>query len=242
MKAIIVIPARYASSRFPGKPLARIKGKPLIEWVYKAASESSLAHRVIVATDDKRISECVRSFGGEVVLTSPHCPSGTDRVAEAVKKLNEDSELIVNVQGDEPLIKGEVIDAVIEELRKVNAIVTLKKRITDMSEYNNPNVVKVVCNSLGFALYFSRSPIPYMRNQGESFKHIGIYGYRRDLLFKFVSLSIGILEKTEGLEQLRAIENGIPIKVIETEYEAVGVDVPEDISKVEKLLGERDAN
>ena len=242
MKAIIVIPARYASSRFPGKPLAQIRGKPLVEWVYEGASQSKLAYRTVVATDHEKILECVKAFGGEAILTPVDCASGTDRVAEAVKLLKDESELIINVQGDEPLIRGDIIDTVIEQLKEVDAIVTLKRRITDMEEYTDPNVVKVVCDTSGFALYFSRSPIPYMRNHGVSYKHIGIYGYRRQLLFKFVSLPPGTLEKTEGLEQLRAIENGIPIKVIETEYEAIGVDVPEDIFKVERVLGEKDAN
>ncbi|BAT72010.1 3-deoxy-manno-octulosonate cytidylyltransferase [Thermosulfidibacter takaii ABI70S6] len=233
---VIVIPARYGSTRFPGKPLAKICGKPLIQWVYERASQSTLADDVYVATDDERIVECVEGFGGKAILT-PECPTGSDRVAFVAESIGKSWEFIVNVQGDEPLIVPEIIDSVFRGLQEdPSAIVTMKKRIQSDEDYKNPNVVKVVTGLSGYALYFSRSPIPYFRNTGEAYKHIGIYGYSRDILLKFVKLPQGKLEITEGLEQLRALENGIPIKVLETDYEAIGVDVPEDIKKVEKIL------
>ena len=236
---VVIIPARYGSSRFEGKPLAKIRGKPLIQWVYEAAKTSKVAEEIIIATDDDRIASCALSFGAKALMTSKRCPSGTDRVAEVVKHMKE-AQFIVNVQGDEPLIRGEHIDAVFSYLRRFpRFIITLKNKIEDENEYKDPNVVKVVCDKEGCALYFSRSPIPFFRNKkAHPYKHIGIYGYHRDTLLKFVSLSPSELEISEGLEQLRALENGIKIKVIETDYKGIGVDTPEDISKVEKLLGE----
>ncbi len=236
----IVIPARYGSSRFPGKPLVRIAGKPLIQWVYEAASASSAADEVVVATDDERIARCVESFGGRAVLT-PQCPTGTDRVAWVTKNEGANWRFVVNLQGDEPLITAEAIDAVFEALEETpNSIVTLKKRIEDGEDYADPNVVKVVTDVAGFALYFSRSPIPYIRKKGVAYRHIGVYGFSREVLLRFVGLPQSTLEIVEQLEQLRALENGIPIRVLETDYEAVGVDVPEDVERVEKLLrGER---
>ncbi len=233
---VIVIPARYGSTRFPGKPLVNICGKPLVQWVYERASLSTVADEVLVATDDKRILRCVEGFGGKAYMT-PECPTGTDRVAYLAKVMGEKWEYIVNVQGDEPLIAPEVIDAVFATLHSdKEAIVTMKRLIENEDDYNDPNVVKVVCDSEGYALYFSRSPIPYFRNQGRAFKHIGIYGYSRDVLLRFVSFPQSPLEVAEGLEQLRALENGIPIKVLETEYEAIGVDVPEDVERLENIL------
>ncbi len=236
----IVIPARYGSSRFPGKPLVRIAGKPLIQWVYEAATSSSAADEVVVATDDERIARCVESFGGRAVLT-PQCPTGTDRVAWVTKNEGANWRFVVNLQGDEPLITAEAIDAVFEALDETpNSIVTLKKRIEDGEDYADPNVVKVVTDVAGFALYFSRSPIPYIRKKGVAYRHIGVYGFSREVLLRFVGLPQSTLEIVEQLEQLRALENGIPIRVLETDYEAVGVDVPEDVERVEKLLrGER---
>ncbi len=236
----IVIPARYGSSRFPGKPLVRIAGKPLIQWVYEAATSSSAADEVVVATDDERIARCVESFGGRAVLT-PQCPTGTDRVAWVAKNEGANWRFVVNLQGDEPLITAEAIDAVFEALDETpNSIVTLKKRIEDGEDYADPNVVKVVTDVAGFALYFSRSPIPYIRKKGVAYRHIGVYGFSREVLLRFVGLPQSTLEIVEQLEQLRALENGIPIRVLETDYEAVGVDVPEDVERVEKLLrGER---
>ncbi len=236
----IVIPARYGSSRFPGKPLVRIAGKPLIQWVYEAATSSSAADEVVVATDDERIARCVESFGGRAVLT-PQCPTGTDRVAWVTKNEGANWRFVVNLQGDEPLITADAIDAVFEALEETpNSIVTLKKRIEDGEDYADPNVVKVVTDVAGFALYFSRSPIPYIRKKGVAYRHIGVYGFSREVLLRFVGLPQSTLEIVEQLEQLRALENGIPIRVLETDYEAVGVDVPEDVERVEKLLrGER---
>ncbi len=238
---VVVIPARYGSTRFEGKPLAKILGKPLIQWVYEGVKESKKADKIIIATDSERIAECVQSFGAEAVMTPKECPSGTDRVAKALKILNIKAEFVVNVQGDEPLIKGQHVDLVFSYLREEpQCIISLKKEITNEEEYINPNVVKVVCDKKGYALYFSRAPIPYFRKKiSKAFKHIGVYGYHWDILFKFVNLTPTELELTEGLEQLRAMENGIKIKLIETEYEGIGVDTPEDIEIVEKLLGEK---
>ncbi len=238
---VVVIPARYGSTRFEGKALAKIFGKPLIQWVYEGVKGSKKADKIIIATDDERIARCAEGFGAEVVMTPVECPSGTDRVAQAVKALEVKAELIVNVQGDEPLIRGEHVDLVFSFLREEpECIISLKKEISTGEEYTNPNVVKVVCDKKGYALYFSRAPIPYFRTKkARAFKHIGIYGYHRNTLFRFVNLAPTQLELTEGLEQLRAMENGIKIKLIETEYEGIGVDTPEDIAKVEKLLGER---
>ncbi len=233
---VVVIPARYGSTRFPGKPLARIAGKPLIQWVYEGASQSRRADLVVVATDDERIADCVRSFGGEVYMT-PECPTGSDRVAYVLRRFGEDWQFVVNVQGDEPLVKGYVVDAVFDALDETpDAIVTLMRPVENDVEYTDPNVVKVVVGARGYALYFSRAPIPFFRKRGRAFCHIGIYGFHRNTLLSFVELPRGELEETEQLEQLRALENGMPIRVIETTYRSVGVDVPEDIAKVEKLL------
>ncbi|MBF0565354.1 MAG: 3-deoxy-manno-octulosonate cytidylyltransferase [Nitrospirae bacterium] len=262
MRCVIVIPARYASSRFPGKPLAGIMGKPMIRHVYERACESSLSDMVIVATDDVRVFESVEAFGGRALMTSAIHQSGTDRVAEVIKDLQCD--VVVNVQGDEPLIRGGIIDDCIRLLEDPRASMgTLKKRIASYREFFDYAVVKVVTNEEGFALYFSRAPIPFYRdhfgavthNTAESpvlkelpglpeliesgifvYKHLGIYSYRRDLLLELSSLPPSTLESAERLEQLRALENGFKIKVKETTYETIGVDRPEDIWEVEKWL------
>lgn len=248
MSAIVIIPARYSSTRFPGKPLIPIKGKPLIQYVYENSRGSRLAGAVIVATDSERIFEAVASFGGKAVMTSKEHLSGTDRVAEA--SLNMDYDIIVNVQGDEPLIRGEMIDDVIELLEDKRASVgTLAKSIENPEEILDPNVVKVVFDKEGFALYFSRSPIPYHRDEWiglnlpaiqnsrfSLYKHIGIYSYRRDSLLRLSRMNASHLEETERLEQLRALEAGMRIKVKETHFETIGVDTPEDINRVERCL------
>ncbi len=245
MKAIAIIPARYNSTRFPGKAIVFINGKPLIQYVYEGTKTSKLVDKVLVATDDKRIYDVVRDFSGEATMTSNKHISGTDRIAEVAD--NIDADVIVNVQGDEPLIKGEMVDDVIKQLKDNNADMgTLKKSLKDANDIYNPNIVKVVTDIKGFALYFSRAPIPYYRNYNLSqqskiknhqyFMHIGIYSYRRDILLNLTKLPQSELEKAEKLEQLRALENGYKIKIDETDYEIIGVDTEEDLKKVEECL------
>jgi len=254
MSAIVVIPARYASTRFPGKPLALLKGRPIIQHVYQNSLNARLASEVIVATDSETIFETVMSFGGKAVITSPDHQSGTDRIAEVAAAMNCD--IMVNVQGDEPLIRPEMIDAVISVLDDNRASLgTLAIPIRDSREIFDPNVVKVVFDAEGFAWYFSRAPIPYHRDEWndplaqsremraksdlvvrDCYKHIGIYSYRRDVLLKLSSLPPSRLELIEKLEQLRAIENGFRIKVGETLFETIGVDTPQDLERVEQCL------
>jgi 3-deoxy-manno-octulosonate cytidylyltransferase (CMP-KDO synthetase) len=232
-----VIPARFASTRFPGKPVAILAGKPLIQHVWERASQSKYLSRLVVATDDDRIALAARSFGAQVAMTRSDHASGTDRAAEVAD--STDANIIVNIQGDEPLIDPDAIDAaLLTLLDDPNCqMASLKRRITDDREINNPNVVKVVTASSGDALYFSRSPIPFQRGQPAGyFKHIGLYVYRRDLLLSYSSLPVGPLEKAECLEQLRALENGIPIRVAETSYDTIGVDTPEDLAAVERIF------
>ena len=241
-RVIVVIPARYGSSRFPGKPLAPILGKPMVQYVYEAAAAAKGVDRILVATDDKRILEAVEGFGGEAMLTSADCRSGSDRVAEAAQAI--EGEFFINLQGDEPLMDPAAIEEVISLLRTTpQAIATLRRPLQSEDEYHNPNCVKVLCNHQGFALYFSRATIPFDRD-GVGFEgikklvsvHVGIYGYHRRVLERFVGLPQGGLERCESLEQLRALEYGIPIRVATTSYVSVGVDTPEDIEKVEALL------
>ncbi len=239
MKTVIVIPARLGSSRFPAKVIAPLLGKPIIQWVWEKAMAATKASKVLIAVDDERVAEVVRSFGGEYVMTSPNHPSGTDRIAEAVQGV--DADLIINVQGDEPMIPSTMIDALIEMMIASSApmgTVAVKASREEVS--SNPNMVKVVMTALGDALYFSRSMIPYLREGGEDmdvFKHWGIYAYRRETLQTFVKLPEARLEKCEKLEQLRALENGIKIQVLRAEnIESIGVDTPEDLEKVEERL------
>jgi len=254
MSAIVVIPARYASTRFPGKPLALLKGIPLIQYVYQNSLNARLASEVIVATDSETIFETVMSFGGKAVMTSPDHQSGTDRIAEVAAAMSCD--IMVNVQGDEPLIRPEMIDAVISLLDDNRASLgTLAIPIRDSREIFDPNVVKVVFDAEGFAWYFSRAPIPYHRDEWTSalaqskelraksdfvvrdcFKHVGIYSYRRDVLLRLSALPQSRLENIEKLEQLRALENGFRIKVRETLFETIGVDTPQDLERVEQCL------
>lgn len=249
MKITAVIPARYHSTRFEGKPLANILGKPMIQHVYEGVCQSKWINEVIVATDDQRILEAVQSFGGRAEMTSSTCSTGTDRVAEVVRRLK--SEIIVNVQGDEPLIKGRIVDQAIRPLLKDESLLmsTLMTRIEDVKDWLNPHMVKVVVDQKNFALYFSRSPIPFPRDlhigRLESnpfrtnrplpkriFKHIGVYVFRRKFLLQFSKLKPTPLEKLEKLEQLRALENGYRIKVVLVDYEPLSVDTPEDLQKV----------
>ena len=238
-KILGVIPARFASSRFPGKVLAQIASKSMLQRVYERASLARYLTATIIATDDERIYDAARSFGARVVMTRADHVSGTDRVAEAASA--ENAELVVNIQGDEPLIEPAAIDAAILPLAHDPAIVmgTLKKAIEDPREVTDPNVVKVVTDRNGDAIYFSRCPIPFERGQarpGTHFKHIGLYVYRRDFLLEYSALPVGPLEQAERLEQLRAIENGYRIRVVETEFESLGVDTPEDLERVCKLF------
>jgi len=237
---VAVIPARYASVRFPGKPLAMIMGKTMIEHVYRRASTCSAVNRICVATDDNRIIKAVEAFGGSAILTSPEHPSGTDRVAEAARILGGD--LILNVQGDEPLIEPEILLLALEPLMQDSSIpiASLKTVIRDPEEWADPNVVKVVTDAKGFALYFSRSSIPFVRDAGEGpaarYKHIGLYAYRREALLSLAQLPPSLLERTEKLEQLRALENGYRIAVPTTDRSPVGVDTPDDLARVIELL------
>ncbi|MCM3652964.1 3-deoxy-manno-octulosonate cytidylyltransferase [Metabacillus litoralis] len=238
MKVIGVIPARYGSTRFPGKPLAKILGKPMIQHVYERVSESKLVDQVIVATDHEEIKQVVEGFGGQAVMTSKDHETGSDRIAEVTTKV--DGDFYVNIQGDEPLIHHEIIDALIKEAHETpDAVVTAKTKIKDAEDVANPNVVKVITDHSKKAIYFSRSPIPYNRanNDFTYYKHLGIYGYPKKVLNEFVQLPQSSLEATEMLEQLRLLENGYTVKVVETSYNAVGVDTPEDIEKVENILG-----
>lgn len=246
MKITAVIPARYASTRFPGKALAEIDGKPMIQHVYERTARATLVSRTIVATDDPRIADAVHSIGGEAIMTSTGHETGTDRLAEVAASL--DSDIIVNVQGDEPLICPDMIDQAIQPFLEDSILQmgTLKTRIKSLHDFLSPNVVKVVTDNLCNALYFSRSPLPFFRDKwkdlkDESFccgkllcyKHVGLYVYRRDFLLRFASMPPTFLEISEKLEQLRALENGVKIRVVETEFESIGVDTPDDLAKAQ---------
>lgn len=257
--AVAIIPARFESTRFSGKPLALLKGKPIIQYVYEQAVQAVLIESVFVATDDKKIYDTVTGFGGSAVMTSPGHASGTDRVAEAAKGI--ESDFVINIQGDEPFIRPQMIDDVVNLLLSDDrvSIATLAKRITDIKEILSPDVVKVVSDNEGFAMYFSRAPIPYYRDEWElqstdvkstfkiqtpnselrtfhCYKHIGIYGYRKEVLLRFASMKQDKLELIEKLEQLRALASGIKIKVKETKYDTFGIDTIEDLRKAEEWL------
>ena len=237
MKRVVVIPARYGSTRLPGKPLAEIAGKPLIQWVYERASTSTLKDEVLIATDDVRIRDAAISFGASVVMTRSDCASGTDRVYDAIK--GRDAGIIVNLQGDEPLIRGDMIDHLFSALERESlGMATFCSPLVDKSELESPHVVKVVLDRNGFALYFSRSPIPFVQKNANAvaYKHIGIYGFSRAFLETFVSLSRGRLEETESLEQLRALEAGYKIKVLIVDYDGISVDTREDLERAKSLL------
>ena len=246
MKTIVIIPARYGSSRFPGKPLAQIQGKPMIQHVYEHASKAF--PDVWVATDDSRIEEQVKQFGGNVVMTSNTCPSGTDRLAQAIQSIpNGDSfDVVINVQGDEPFIQAEQIHTLAQvfENQPTTQIATLVKKITDPSDLLNSNKPKVVRALDGRAIYFSRSPIPFFRGEEPEswtakhtyYKHIGIYAYKRTVLLEITKLPQSPLEKAESLEQLRWLENNYIINTAVTEYENLCVDTPEDLQKILESL------
>lgn len=240
MKIIAIIPARYASSRFPGKPLVQIAGKPMIEWVYERVRKTAGLSAVYVATDDIRIYDCVQSFGGKVLMTSSNHSCGTDRIAECVTQLDvDDQDVILNIQGDEPLIRAELVEDLISVFKDPNVYMgTLKQLLDDDAKVDNPNIVKVITDLKGDAIYFSRCPIPYERNKqcGAHYKHIGVYGYKKWFLLKYCKMEKTTLEKMESLEQLRAIENGYKIRVKETQWKTIGVDTPEQVDLVEKEL------
>lgn len=244
MRILGIIPARYASTRFPAKPLADIAGQTMIEWVYSQARKSSRLHDVVVATDNKKIFDHVTSKGMSAFMTSESHVSGTDRCAEALKLTKETFDFVVNIQGDEPFIDPRQIDLLASLFDGDAELATLVKKITDPESLSNSNIVKVIANARNEAIYFSRSPIPHIRNTPEAnwlekhtfYKHIGMYGYRADILQQITQLKPSSLEIAESLEQLRWIENGYKIKVAETEIETIGIDTPEDLDKAINYL------
>ncbi len=238
VKAVAIIPARMASTRFPGKPLADLQGKPVVRWVYERAAQARSISDVLVATPDQEIADVVSAFGGRAVMTSALHRSGTDRVAEAAQTTSAD--IVVNVQGDEPLISPDSIDRAVEPLvaDPQAEMASLMMRVDRVSAAD-PNLVKVVVDRQGFALYFSRSLIPYDRDGGADapvYGHIGLYAYRRDFLIRFAALEPTPLEKSESLEQLRAIEHGFRIRMMEVAERPLGVDTPEDLERVRRAL------
>ncbi len=241
MNIIAIIPARYASTRFPGKPLVDIKGKPMVQHVYEKANGSGLFQKVIVATDDERIKQVVLDFKGEVVMTDVNHQSGTDRCGEVIEHLSEDFDVVVNIQGDEPFIHQSQLVELVNLFKSTPAqIGTLKKKLTKSVDVFNANVVKVVSGIDKRAIYFSRNPIPFVRDAEKAdwvekqsfFKHVGLYGYRTEVLKKLVKLAPSELEMSESLEQLRWVENGYQIFISETQHESIGIDTPEDLEKL----------
>ncbi len=239
MKTVAIIPARYASKRFPGKPLAKLQGKPLLQHVYEKVKKCDKIAEIFVGTDDQRIFQTVKNFGGKAVMTAKDHQSGTDRIAEVCEKSSfcQDADLILNVQGDEPFISEKPLEKLIASFHDPAVqIATLMNKMK--KDQTDPNRVKVVFDSHKFALYFSRSQIPFPReNTARSFyfQHIGVYGFRRQTLLSLVKLPLGILEETEKLEQLRFLENGYRIKMVETDYQGFGIDTAEDLVRAEKI-------
>lgn len=242
MKVVGIIPARYASTRFPGKPLALIKGKPMIQRVYEQALKSKL-DAVVIATDDVRIADAVMDFGGQYVMTSPNHRSGTDRCCEALDLLKTKYDAVVNIQGDEPFIDPKQIDLLVDLIvRDDTSLASLAKRIDDADELFSPNAVKVVVNQEGNAMYFSRNPIPFMRNvdrdewlaKGRFYKHIGIYAYKADVLHQVAHMEPSALEQAESLEQLRWLENGLAIRMALSDAENISIDTPDDLHRAEQ--------
>ena len=242
--AIAVIPARYSATRLPGKPLVSLAGKPMIQRVWERARQAKRITRVIIATDDDRILKAASAFGAEAVMTRSEHRSGSERVAEvALHMVGDEEEIFVNVQGDEPLVEPDAIDALVEAVESDEgvSVATLMVPITKPADIMDPNIVKVVLDFDGNALYFSRAPIPWVRDRGapvhaQHMKHLGLYVFRRAALLDFPTLPVGDLERIEQLEQLRWMENGYKIRVAETQHDSVSVDVPEDVARVEQLL------
>jgi len=238
MKAAAIIPARLGSTRFPEKPLAMLGGKCLITRVWEAVVATELFDEVIVATDSKRILDVVLAAGGKAQMTSSEHPSGSDRVAEVASGLEAD--IIVNVQGDEPFITEEVLKPLLDSfLDDAVQMASLMTPILDAEQLDDPGIVKVVTDAAGKALYFSRSLIPFDRDGSSGYnymRHIGVYAWRRETLLRFVSLGMGKLERVEKLEQLRALENGIAIQMVETDYQGIGIDTPEDLARAERII------
>jgi 3-deoxy-manno-octulosonate cytidylyltransferase (CMP-KDO synthetase) len=242
---VAIIPARFDSTRLPGKALADIGGRPMIEHVYRRASAARSVGVVIVATDDERICDAVEAFGGRAQMTSRTHQSGTDRLAEIAASLTAD--LVVNVQGDEPLIEPATIDDAIGAFRQEPSLQmsTVRRRISDRRELSDPNVTKVVVDQHGYALYFSRAPIPFTREgcpPAPAWRHIGLYVYRRETLLQLTALTPTAMEESEALEQLRAIEHGIRIKTVETIHDCIGVDTPEDLERIRQVAQLQTAN
>lgn len=244
MKILGIIPSRYGSTRFPGKPLIDIDGKSMIQRVFEQAKKSTLLNEVVVATDDDRIFNHVKKFGGNVVMTSNKHESGTDRCAEVVEKLVEKYDVVINIQGDEPFIDPIQITQLCNCFNDEKTdIATLIKKIKSTEDLLNENKVKVVKSNADFAIYFSRNPIPFVKEEAKEnwlkkhtyFKHIGIYGYRLEALQKITKMPLSVLEKAERLEQLRWLENGLHIKVAETQLEAIAIDTPEDLKKIKQV-------
>ena len=239
MNVIGVIPARFESSRFPGKVLANIAGRTMIQWVWEAASKSTMLEDLIIATDDEKVIKAAETFGGKAIMTSKDYSSGTDRICEVANPL--DVKVIINIQADEPLINSSMIDELARTMLEDDSIqvATLRHKIEDSDELNDPNVVKVVSDKDGFALYFSCSLIPCNLSSAAQkiYKHIGMYAYTKDFLFTFANLTPSLLEQAENLEQLRALEHGYKIKVIDAACDSISVDTPRDLEKVREKLG-----
>ncbi len=235
LKIICIIPARYKSLRFYGKALFKIKNKPLIQWTYEKVSKVKYFDHIFVATDDKRIRDTVRDFGGKIIMTSSDCLSGTDRVMEAALKLNIDYDIIVNIQGDEPTFREEMFFDLMSAFEdKSVSIATLKKEITDPTDIDYEGKVKMVCDMNGDILYLSRKPVP--RNDIElyglkHYLHVGVYGYTKDFVLNYNNLEPSLLERLEGLELMKEVDNGIKVKAVETEFESIGINYPSDVDR-----------
>jgi 3-deoxy-manno-octulosonate cytidylyltransferase (CMP-KDO synthetase) len=233
-KATGIIPARYSATRFPGKPLAQIAGKSMIQWVYEQAKKAMHLEHVIIATDDERIFSASQAFGADVRMTSPDHRSGTERVAEVAEDL--ENPIIINIQGDEPLLQGQMIDDLVQALQDPSIVMaTLASKVTELDRIHDRDIVKVVADKNGDALYFSRSPLPFEASD-HFLQHIGIYGYQKEFLLKFHALPVSRLEAIEGLEQLRVLENGYKIKIVSTPFLVLSVDNPQDIMAVENYI------
>lgn len=240
MSILAVIPARYESSRFPGKPLADIKGKPMLRWVYERAQSSSLFDKVIIATDDERIMQCAQQFGAEVMMTSDKHRNGTERIAEVVSRIGGAYDAVLNIQGDEPFVQQEQLELLCQTIQKENVqIASLAKKTEDKRELDSPNTVKLVMSKTGRALYFSRFPIPFCRTEDseiDRYKHLGMYAFKIEVLKKLVQLPTSDLEQSESLEQLRWLEADYSVYMAITRHDSFGIDTPEDLQEALKRL------